>query len=77
MAMAATPRQVLGLILRHGNGIAAIDMAIGFLGSLAGTRLMSGMLFEVRPSDPVTYAAVAILLGTVVLGANYIPARRG
>jgi predicted permease len=76
MAMGATPGQVLRLILRRGIELAAIGMALGFAGSLAGTRLMTGLLFEVRPSDPLTYAAVAGLLGSVVLAANYIPARR-
>jgi predicted permease len=76
MALGATQRQVLHLVLRHGMALAATGMALGFLGSLAGTRLMSSMLFEVRPNDPITYAAVAGLLGTVVLLANYVPARR-
>lgn len=74
--MGATPRQVLRLVLRHGMRLAAVGMALGFLGSLAATRLMTGMLFEVRPSDPITYAAVAVLLAAVVLAANYVPARR-
>jgi ABC-type antimicrobial peptide transport system permease subunit len=76
MAMGATPRQVLRLILKHGIALAAVGMAFGFLGSLAGTRLMTSMLFEVTPSDPTTYAGVAVLLGLVVLGATYFPARR-
>jgi len=76
MALGATPGQVLRLILRHGMGLAAMGMILGFLGSLAGTRLMASMLFEVRPVDPITYAAVAVLLGVVVLAANYVPARR-
>jgi ABC-type antimicrobial peptide transport system permease subunit len=63
IAMGATPLQVISLILRHGMGLAVIGMAIGFLGALAGTRSMSSILFEVKPSDPVTYAAVALLLG--------------
>jgi putative ABC transport system permease protein len=76
MAMGATPRQVLRMILRHGMGLAAMGMALGFLGSLAGTRLMRSMLFEVTPTDPVTYGGVAVLLGLVVLAASYLPARR-
>jgi putative ABC transport system permease protein len=76
MAMGATPGQVLRLILKHGMALAAVGMTFGFLGSLAGTRLMTTMLFEVTPSDPTTYAGVAALLGVVVLGATYLPARR-
>jgi ABC-type antimicrobial peptide transport system permease subunit len=76
IAMGATPGQVLRLILRNGLRLAALGMALGLLGSLIGTRLITSMLFEVRPNDPVAYTAVAALLGVVVLVANYIPARR-
>ena len=73
MAMGATPQHVLRLILRHGMVLAAAGMVLGFLGSLAGTHLMTTMLFEVTPNDPLTYAGVAILLGLVVLAASYHP----
>lgn len=76
VAMGATPRQVLRLILRQGMGLASSGMALGLLGSLAGTRLMGSMLFDVRPNDPLTYLAVALLLGVVLLAANYVPAQR-
>jgi predicted permease len=76
MALGATPEQVLRLILRQGVALAAGGMALGFLGSLAGTRLMTSVLFEVQPADPIIYAAVGILLGVVVLAASFIPARR-
>jgi putative ABC transport system permease protein len=56
--------------------LAAAGMALGFLGSLAATRLLTSMLFEVTASDPATYAGVAVLLGLVVLAASYLPARR-
>jgi putative ABC transport system permease protein len=51
-------------------------MTLGFAGSFVGTRLMSSLLFEVKPSDPITYAGVAVVLGVVVLPATYLPARR-
>ncbi|MGA2740317.1 MAG: FtsX-like permease family protein [Bryobacteraceae bacterium] len=76
MAMGATPGDVLRLVFRQGLRLAAIGMALGFLSALAGTRLMSSMLFEVAPGDPGTYAAVAALLGLTVLLAVYVPARR-
>ena len=76
MAMGATPAHALRLVLRHGAALAAAGMTIGFLGSLGGTRLLTSMLFEVSPSDPATYAAVAVLLGLVVLLASYLPARK-
>lgn len=76
MAMGATSGQVLRLILRYSIALAACGMALGLVGSLAGTRLMTSMLFEVKPADPMTYAAVVLLLGLVVLIASYLPARR-
>jgi len=46
------------------------------IGAFALTRVMTSLLFEVSPSDPTTFAAVPIVLGTVALAASYIPARR-
>ena len=76
MAMGATPANVLRLILKQGMGLAAAGMSLGFVGSLAGTRLMVSLLFEVKPNDPETYACVTVVLGLVVLAASYLPARR-
>jgi ABC-type antimicrobial peptide transport system permease subunit len=76
MAMGATPRDVLRLFLWRGMTLAAGGVALGFAGAFAGTRLMTSVLFEVRPTDPAVYAVVAAVLCAVVLAANYIPARR-
>jgi putative ABC transport system permease protein len=76
MAMGATPGDVLRLIFKQGIRLAAVGMALGLVGALAGTRLMTSMLFEVAPGDPGTYAGVAALLGLMVLSALYLPARR-
>jgi putative ABC transport system permease protein len=76
MAMGAAQRDVLRLIFKQGMRLAAVGMALGFLGALAGTRLMTSMLFDVAPEDPGTYAGVAALLGLMVLSALYLPARR-
>ena len=77
MAMGATSGHVLRLILRHGMTLAAIGMALGFLGSLAGARLLTSVRsFEVRPNDPLIYLSVPVLLGAVALSATYLPARR-
>jgi len=53
-----------------------IGIAIGAAAALVLTRLMSSMLFEVKPTDPLTFAGVAILLCLIALLACYIPARR-
>jgi putative ABC transport system permease protein len=76
MALGASPGSVLRLILGEGLTLAGMGMALGLAGTFAGSRLLTTMLFEVKPTDPLTYGGVAILLGLVVLLASYIPARR-
>jgi putative ABC transport system permease protein len=56
--------------------LAAVGMAAGLVAALALTRLMAGLLYGVRPADPATFAAVALLLGGIAFLACYIPARR-
>jgi hypothetical protein len=76
MALGAQGGQVSGLFLRHGLILTGTGIAIGLGGALAVTRLMSTLLYGVAPTDPVTYAAVSLALGTVALLATYLPARR-
>jgi putative ABC transport system permease protein len=76
MALGASPGKVMRLVLGQGLALAAIGLAIGLTGSVAATRLLTKMLFEVKPSDPMTYAGVVIVLAVVALAASYIPARR-
>ena len=76
MALGASPAQVLGLVMRQGMILAAIGLAVGLTASLAATRLLTKMLFGVKPTDPLTYAGVAIALSAVALLATYIPSRR-
>jgi predicted permease len=75
-ALGAQRSDVLRLVMRDGAKIALFGIASGIAGALALTRLMASLLFEVKPTDPVTFAGVAILLAFVVLAACYIPARR-
>jgi putative ABC transport system permease protein len=76
VALGAGPGDVLRLMLRQGLGLAVVGVAVGLAASAAATRLLEKMLFGVKPFDPVTYAAVAVLLGAVALAATYVPARR-
>ena len=62
--------------MRDGAKIALFGIASGIAGALALTRLMASLLFEVKPTDPATFAGVTILLAFVALAACYIPARR-
>ncbi|MGI9075580.1 MAG: FtsX-like permease family protein [Bryobacteraceae bacterium] len=76
MALGASTGDVLRLVLREGLGLTALGLLLGLIGALAVSRLLSSMLFEVKPGDPMIYASVAMLLALVTLMASYIPARR-
>lgn len=76
MALGARKSAVLGMVLAQGLRLAAIGIAIGVVAALGVTRLMARFLYGVRPSDPVTYAAVSALLALVVVISTLIPARR-
>jgi len=76
LTLGAQQREVRGMFLRHGLVLACIGIAIG-LGAAAGvTRVMTSMLFQVSPVDPLTYGGVALLLMAATLLATYVPARR-
>jgi putative ABC transport system permease protein len=75
-ALGAQRGDVLRLVLRDGAAITLLGIASGIAGSLALTRLMAALLFEVKPTDPATFAIVAIALALVALAACYLPARR-
>ena len=75
-ALGSSRREIVWLVLRQGMKLAGIGMAAGLLAAAALTRFMAGLLYGVRPADPATLAAVALLLGAIALLACYIPARR-
>jgi putative ABC transport system permease protein len=76
MAIGAQPRDVFRMILGQGMMLTLIGMAAGLLGAFALTRLMATMLFSVKPTDPITFTGVALLLLLIALIACYIPGRR-
>jgi putative ABC transport system permease protein len=76
MALGAQQRQVVTLMLWQGLRPAVLGMAVGVAVAIGAGRLIQGLLYEVRPHDPATFAAVAVLLLAVVLVACAIPARR-
>ena len=76
MALGAQNRDVLRLVVGKGMVLAIIGTAIGLVASLALTRLMRSLLFEVTPTDGLTFVIVSVVLLTVALLACYIPARR-
>jgi putative ABC transport system permease protein len=76
IALGAQWRDVLKLILKNGMLLVTIGLLIGLAGALALTRLMTTLLFEVSPTDPVTFGAVALSVILAALLACYVPARR-
>ena len=76
MALGADAPRLRNMILLQGIRLAALGIAAGLISALALTRLLSGLLFHVRPWDPVVFASVPVLLTAVTLAAAWLPARR-
>jgi putative ABC transport system permease protein len=76
MALGAQQREVVRRVLRQGLGLTGLGITIGAVGSLAMTRGMATLLHDVSPTDPLTFAAVAVLLAAVALFGSWLPARR-
>ena len=76
MAIGASARDVLAMVVREGLVLAAIGVAIGLAGAFALTRLLQGLIFGVTATDPWTFAGGVAVLGIASLAASLIPARR-
>lgn len=76
VAVGASPRDILKMVLRQGLGVVGIGVAAGLLLALAGTRVISGLIVGIKPTDPLTFAVVPGLLTAIALFACWIPARR-
>ena len=76
IALGASRRDVLRLVLARGVLLVALGLAIGLAGSFSLTRLLGTLLWGVTPTDPLTYVAVIMTLVTVAMLACYLPARR-
>jgi putative ABC transport system permease protein len=76
MALGAERRSVFAMVMSQGARLAGVGIAIGLLASLGAARLIAGFLYGVQPTDPLTFAAVSLLLVGVALLACYLPARR-
>ncbi len=76
MALGATQRDVLGLIVRQGMTLAISGLAIGLAGAFVLTRLIRSLLFGVQATDPLTFVGISVLLAFIALLASYIPAQR-
>jgi putative ABC transport system permease protein len=76
MALGAKHVDVLKLVVRQGMLLAVVGVIVGLAGAFALTRVMSSLLFAVTAKDPITFAAVAVLLIAVAFIACFVPARR-
>lgn len=76
MALGARPADVGAMVLRHGLVLAGAGVAIGLAAAAGLTRLLSKLLFDVSPLDPLTYVSVAVVMAGIALVATYLPARR-
>ena len=76
MALGAARTTVLQLVLRQGMTLVAIGLALGIAGAFAVTRFLESQLFGVKPTDPLTFSLVAVVLATVALVATLVPAMR-
>lgn len=76
MALGAQRHTVLAMVVGRGMKLATMGVLIGLLGAFALARVLTNLLFEVKPLDPVTFAGVSLLLFTVAAIACWLPARR-
>jgi putative ABC transport system permease protein len=76
IALGASSRDVLALTVGHGVRLIAAGVLLGVVGAAAITRVIGTLLYDVTPTDPVSFVAVIAVLGGVGLLASYLPARR-
>lgn len=76
MALGAMPGDVVGMVVGQGLLLAGVGLLVGLGGALAASRALSGLLYGISPSDPLTFVAVSLVLAVVTLLACYLPARR-
>jgi putative ABC transport system permease protein len=76
LALGAQRREVVGMVMRQGAGLAAAGIALGLVGGLALTRVLGSLLYGVSARDPLTFVTIPALLAAVALAATWMPARR-
>ena len=76
VALGARPVAVFRLVIGHGMVLVVVGIVLGLAGAFAATRLLTAQLFEVKPTDPAVFVAVAVALGLAGVAACVLPARR-
>lgn len=75
MALGAAPSKIIRVALGSGTRLIVFGTVLGLIGAFGLSRFLGSLLFEVRPSDPVTYGIVIVVLAAVATVANYLPAK--
>jgi len=76
ISLGAQRSDVLGLVVRQGVTLAMIGVVVGVIGAFGVTRVIASLLYNVTPSDPISFIGVALFLTAIALVASYLPARR-
>jgi ABC-type antimicrobial peptide transport system permease subunit len=76
MALGATRGKVFALVMSHGARLAGAGILIGLLGAFGVTRIIGTFLYNVTPTDPISFAATGTFLALIAVLASYVPARR-
>jgi len=76
MALGADGRRIERAVIGEGVGLVAIGASIGVGVAIASTRVLRSLLFDLSPTDPITYAAIVALIGVTAVAASWLPARR-
>jgi len=76
MALGAQRADVLSMTMRHGLKLTLLGVGIGMIGAYGLTRLIASAIYWMRPTDPLAFTAIPLLLASVALLATYLPAQR-
>jgi putative ABC transport system permease protein len=76
LALGASAEDVVRLIVRHGALLTLMGLGVGIAGALGASRVLQGLMFDITPTDPVTFGTVAGFLGVTAIIACYLPARK-
>jgi len=77
VALGARQGQIIGMVVGQNLRLVALGLGLGLAAAIPATRLLRGLLFQVGPNDPMTFAGIGAILTIVAVVASYLPARRG
>jgi ABC-type antimicrobial peptide transport system permease subunit len=77
VALGARQGQIIGMVVRQNLRLVGLGLGLGLLTAIPATRLLRGLLYQVGPNDPITFAGIGLMLAIVAIVAAYLPARRG